>query len=723
MLLSGLVMTGALGVGIKVYRDKKRKKEYPWTVYAERLGIKKGQTKRRLERTILLSIHNKSVVVQKTLQDKIEPLFGGTRGEAGTLPSEQLQNLSSGANDEQSHEIQKRLNRNLVIASASLGLACMGALLYPPLSVLSWPGFFVITRYTVVDSYNFFVKKRQIGIDAVSVCVRSLLFFTGYYVLANLSCFIYTFNRKLLSKVKDSSKTNIIDVFKQRPRSVFLLSGGVEIEVPFEKLKVGDTVIVNTGEMIPVDGTITDGFASIDQHILTGESQPAEKTIGDQAFASTVVLSGRVCIRVEKTGEETTVAQIGEILNQTVDFKTDLQLWAERMTDKTVLPTLLVGACLLPMSGVIPATAFLYSHPLYKPTIAGSVAVLSSLNLASEKGILIKDGRTLELLNQVDTVVFDKTGTLTKEQPHVAVIHTSHGVEQLEVLRLAAAAEYKQSHAERIAKAILEEASSYQLELPDIYEAEYKVGYGISVTLNDQVVRVGSVRFMEMEEVTIAAEMRQIEARCHPHQLVLVGLSNQVIGGIELHASVRPEAKAVIGGLRERKIKKLYIISGDHEGPTKKLAQELGIDHYFAETLPEQKADLIDQLHREGKSVCYVGDGINDSIALKKAKVSVSLRGASSVATDTAQVVLMDESLSQLCSLFDLAKQFDTNMSQTFAIVFVPHALILAGSLFLHFDFLSVFFLTQASLYSALANAVTPLIKDRMEQQSVISNQ
>ncbi len=124
-------------------------------------------------------------------------------------------------------------------------------------------------------------------------------------------------------------------------------------------------------------------------------------------------------------------------------------------------------------------------------------------------------------------MVFDKTGTFNNE-PHVAVIHTSHGVEQLEVLRLAAAAEYKQSHAERIAKAILEEASSYQLELPDIYEAEYKVGYGISVTLNDQVVRVGSVRFMEMEEVTIAAEMRQIEARCHPHQLVLVGLDNQV---------------------------------------------------------------------------------------------------------------------------------------------------------------------------------------------------
>ena len=297
------------------------------------------------------------------------------------------------------------------------------------------------------------------------------------------------------------------------------------------------------------------------------------------------------------------------------------------MTDKTVLPTLLIGACLLPMWGVLPATAFLYSHPQYKTTVARSVAVLSSLNLASQKGILIKDGRTLELLNQIDTVVFDKTGTLTKEQPQVAAIHrpkgfhTSHGASQAEVLRLAAAAEYKQSHP--IAKAILEEASSYQLELPNISESEYKVGYGISVTLNEQVIRVGSARFMEMEELTMTPEMRQIEARCHRdgHTLVLVGRDNQVVGGIELHATVRPEAQAVIRGLRERGMKELYIISGDHEGPTKKLAQELGIDHYFAETLPEQKADLIDQLQQEGKSVCYIGDGINDSIALTAPRV------------------------------------------------------------------------------------------------------
>lgn len=310
VFISGLVITGALGAGIKVYREEKRKKEFPWTVYAEKLAIKTGQKKLTLSgaeghysgQNLLSSIHNKSVMRQERLRYKMAP-FGSklfvpaTRGEAGTLPSEQLENISYDENDEESRAEQRTLNQNMMIASASLGLASMGALFYPPLTVLSWPGFFYITRYGVVDSYNLFREKRQIGIDTVAVCVRSLFFFTGYHVLANLSCFIYALNRKLLSKVKDSSKTNMIDVFKQRPRSVFVLSGGVEIEVPFEALKVGDIVIVNTGEMVPVDGIITDGFASIDQHILTGESQPAEKTIDDQAFASTVVLSGRVSIR------------------------------------------------------------------------------------------------------------------------------------------------------------------------------------------------------------------------------------------------------------------------------------------------------------------------------------------------------------------------------------------------------------------------------------------
>ena len=314
------------------------------------------------------------------------------------------------------------------------------------------------------------------------------------------------------------------------------------------------------------------------------------------------------------------------------------------------------------------------------------------------------------MLNQIDTVVFDKTGTLTEEMPHVGRVHACHGFAKEEVLYYAATAEYKQAHP--IARAILEAANQENLVLPPIDEADYKVGYGITVTIDKQVVRVGSLRFIESLDMSIPAEIRAAQQHCHNqgHSLVLVAVDDQVVGAIELHATIRAEAKAAVQGLRQRGIKSLYIISGDHEAPTKRLAAELGIDHYFAETLPEQKASLIEQLQEEGKSVCYVGDGINDTIALKKAKVSVSLQGASTVAMDTAQVVLMNQNLNQLCELFDLTAEFDVNMKTTFSTVFIPHAIAACGVLLLDFDFIDAFALAHIGLFGGVASGMMPLL-------------
>ena len=279
--------------------------------------------------------------------------------------------------------------------------------------------------------------------------------------------------------------------------------------------------------------------------------------------------------------------------------------------------------------------------------MAGPISVLNFLQMTSQEGILIKDGRALELLSEVDTIVFDKTGTLTEEQPHVGAIYTCHSINENELLTYAAAAEYKQTHP--IARAIQQEALNRELRLPEIEKTTYEIGYGLKVRLNEKVVLVGSKRFMEMSEITIPSEINAIQQQCNEHgySLVYVALDGQLAGAIELHATIRPEAKHIISELRQRGFE-IYIISGDHEKPTKKLAQEVGIEHYFAETLHENKATLIEALQKEGKAVCFVGDGINDSIALKKANVSVSLRGASTIATDTAQIVLMNENLTQL---------------------------------------------------------------------------
>ena len=202
---------------------------------------------------------------------------------------------------------------------------------------------------------------------------------------------------------------------------------GVEVQIPFEQLEVGQTVIVNAGETIPVDGLITDGMATVDQHILTGESKPVEKEPGDQVFALTMILAGRIYVSVEKAGNETTVAQIGQILNNTMEYKATVQLRAETLANRTVLPALITGGLALPILGPMGALTVLDAH--FKMKMSGLVpfSLTNFLNLASQEGILIKDGRSLDLLNQVDTLVFDKTGTLTEEQPHVGTIYACAG--------------------------------------------------------------------------------------------------------------------------------------------------------------------------------------------------------------------------------------------------------------------------------------------------------
>ena len=200
------------------------------------------------------------------------------------------------------------------------------------------------------------------------------------------------------------------------------------------------------------------------------------------------------------------------------------------------------------------------------------------------------------------------------------------------------------------------------------------------------------------------------------YSLVYVALDGQLAGAIELHATIRPEAKGIISELRQRGFG-IYIISGDHEKPTKKLAQELGIEHYFAETLPENKANLIEQLqkapkgHDKGKAVCFVGDGINDSIALKTANVSISLRGASTIATDTAQIVLMDGSLKPLLQLFEIATELENNMKGNLLATIVPSVITIGGAFFLHFGVLSAIWLYNVGLLAGVVNAMWPLIK------------
>ncbi len=562
------------------------------------------------------------------------------------------------------HGIEKGYDHHFKVSIAAMGLSVIRHI-YPPLTLLN-VGVIAYTTFPILkDAEKSLLEERRIKTDSLTSIVSIMSLAMGQYFAAALEACGYHFGCKMLSKSKDISTKMLTNVFEQQPSKVWVLKDLVEIEIPLESLQNDDIVVVKAGDIVPIDGTITDGMAMIDQHALTGEAVPAEKGIGDQVFAATIVVSGSVYIKVEKTGLETTVAKLGKILSHTADFKTNLQLKGEKWADKVATP--LIGVSLLssPILGASSATAILYSAPVNTIRVLTSLQTFNHLTLISNKGILIKDGRALEELTQIDTVLFDKTGTLTTGQPEVGQIIVCDELGEDEILTYAAAAEHRLTHP--IARAIYQQAEERHLNLPDIEAANYKIGYGVTVSLNNQIIKVGSARFMTMEGIALPSIIEEASNRSQEegYSLVMVAINEQLKGAIEMQPQLRPEVAQIIKGLRQRGIQQISIVSGDQKYPTQKLAETLGMDNYFSEVLPQDKASLVEQLQKEGRKVCFVGDGINDAIAMKKANVSISLRGASSIATDMAQVVLMDGSLSHLCDIFDISKQLNANLQHS----------------------------------------------------------
>lgn len=629
---------------------------------------------------------------------------------AKKLKSLQANVLVPNSETEQKCEVseeEQQYNRLLILSVGALSSNVVGSLLFPPLKLLSIPPLLYLTVKSIRDAYMDWAKDRKIGANANHAAFCFGMMALGSLGLLAVIWTVIAYAGKAMLKTRDTSRRNLINILGEIPQFVWITKNNLEIKTPFEDIQIGDELAVHAGSMIPVDGCIVKGTATIDQHMLTGEGQPVEKGTSALVYAGTIVLSGMIVVETQKTGEDSTAAQIGEILERTADYRSTTELRGVTIADRSVPPALAFSGLTWVLLGPAAAIAVISCSIGYHMTFTGPLSVLNFLQMAAKKGLLIKDGRALEMVPAVDTVVFDKTGTLTQEQPHIAYIHPCNDYEEQDVLRFAAAAEYKQTHP--IARAILEAAASQELAVPMIDDAAYEIGYGIQVELAGQQVHVGSLMFMQRKGVTIPEELHAVQERCKQqgHSLVYISIDQSLGGVIELHATIRPEVEQVIQALKARDLN-LFIISGDQESPTRQLADTLGIDDYFAEVLPEDKAKLISQLQSEGKSVCFIGDGINDAIALKTANVSVSLSGATTIAMDTAQVILRDGDLRALPELFEISDQLTKNMRVNLLASTVPGVISIAGVYFLSFGVLAANLLAWTGLGIGLTNAMSP---------------
>lgn len=719
LLIANIASDGIAGFGSLLRKQRQRRSGSLAMVLAN------GQTKvlegrqqngvEQLGRTLISRLQMVDDHYQRFVQTHVDPLLGKTR-------HAQLQDILSEESFALSRD-ERLANRRFGLGITALTLSLVGQWVFAPLVPLAIGVGLLASSGAYLYAYEEWKRTKRIGAIHL-LCIYSLYLWTGGYVTAGgFGSVLFGTMLKTKALSENQSRNNLVNMFQLQPDKVWVRSNGSEVEMPFDQLQIGDTVVLHAGQIVPVDGTIVAGVATVDQHMLTGEAQPVEKRVGDAVLAATLLISGQVDIAVEKTSSETTAGQIAEILNRTAQDSRPTVAKGIATADRLVVPTLILSVASFPFIGTAGAVSLIGANSTYTSYLSGSLAMLNFLNLAARNGVLVKDAHSLEKLSEIDTFVFDKTGTLTQEQPHIAQIHTFTNFDAEQVLTFAAAAEARQTHP--IARAILDAAAEFNLPLPAMDQARYEVGYGIKVRLVDTsypvapspdhpLIRVGSGRFMTMEGITLPAQVETMTAACQVqgHSLVMVAVDHELVGCIELRPTIRPEAQQIIQGLRARGLD-LYIISGDQEGPTRTLAEELGMTGYFANTLPEAKADLVAALQAEGRRVCFIGDGINDAIAMRQAQVSISLRGATTVATDTAQIILMKGNLNQLLYVFRLAKDFERNLKQNVRYTTGVSAVAMSGILLAGFTFAATEVFYALSLFGGLVIAMKPLLERR----------
>ena len=544
--------------------------------------------------------------------------------------------------------------------------------------------------YTAFRSIRFLWKgvrcvlSRRLEVevlDALSIGVSLLRgdFGTAGSVmfLLNLGSLLEEWTRK--KSLDDLARSMALNVDK-----VWVRSQGTEVLVPLTKVRSGDEVVVRSGNMIPLDGTVLEGEAMVNQAALTGESMPVRKAEGSTLYAGTVVEEGECVFIAKAEGGSNRYDKIVAMIEESEKLKSSTENRALVLADKlvpwclgaTVVTYLLTRNATRAISCLMVdfSCALKLSMPL---------AVLSAMRECGSYHITVKGGKYLEALSKADTIVFDKTGTLTRATPQVVEVVPFSGCNEREVLQLAACLEEHFPHS--MANAVVRAAKERGISHEEMHsEVEYIVAHGIASRVGGERVVIGSHHFVfEDEKCTIpAAEQQKFDALKPEYSHLYMAASGQLVGVICISDPLRPEAAAVLNGLRALGIRNTVMMTGDSERTAAAIAKQVGVDRFFAEVLPEDKANFVQQAKAEGHTVVMIGDGINDSPALSAADIGIAINSGAAIAREIADVTIKADSLEELVALKAIANSLQKRVHANYRFVLTFNsALIALGAL------------------------------------------
>lgn len=543
--------------------------------------------------------------------------------------------------------------------------------------------------YTTVVSVKYIWKGIQTlaqgkievpVLDATAIGVSML---RGDYGTAGSVMFLLGVGELLEEWTHKKSVGDLARSMSLNVGKVWLKKDGQEILVPSEKIVAGDEIVVHMGNLIPFDGEVSNGEGMVNQASLTGESVPVRRTLGSVVYAGTVLEEGELTILVKQTGGSSRYEKITAMIEESEKLKSGLESKAEHLADRLV-PYSLGGTALtyLLTRNATKALSILMVDFSCALKLAMPISVLSAIREANQHKITVKGGKFLEAVAEADTIVFDKTGTLTKAQPTVAeVVSFSETKSPDELLRIAACLEEHFPHS--MAKAVVDAAKEKHLDHEEMHsKVEYIVAHGISTTINGEKAIIGSYHFVFEDENSIIPEGMEEKFRHLPEEYshLYLALEGVLAAVICIEDPLRSEAAEIIRQLKKAGLKKIVMMTGDSERTAKAIAKKVGVDEYYAEVLPEDKANFVEKEKAEGRKVIMIGDGINDSPALSAADVGIAISEGAEIAREIADITVAADDLAEILVLRMLSNRLMKRIHKNYRFIVTFNAgLILLG--------------------------------------------
>ena len=578
---------------------------------------------------------------------------------------------------------------------------------WDPMMVQKYLAFALVTPVQFYAGWQFYrgfwhaLKRRTGNMDTLIAIGTSAAYFYSvaatfipslqaepvFYETAGLLITFVILGKLLEASAKGKTSDAIKKLMGLAAKTARVVRGGVEQDIPVEQVVAGDIVVVRPGDKVPVDGVLVEGRSSVDESMLTGESIPVEKNVGDNVIGATMNKVGAFKFRATKVGKDTALAQIVKLVEDAQGSKAPVQRFADRISSVFVPAVIAIAAVtflvwLFVVPNFVAASFYVAATPFVKALLAGTAVIViacpCALGLATptaimvgtgkgaENGILIKSGDALETAYKIKAIVFDKTGTLTHGKPVVTEFEQFGSIDKLEFYRLAAALERSSEHP--LAEAIVNYANENNLVMGDVEGFEAIPGHGVEGIVEGHRVSLGNRRLMTRDGVDVSAFATRIEQlESEGKTVMLTAIDGAAAGLIAVADTLKDNSKEAVARLTKMGVE-VYMITGDNRRTAEAIASQAGIapDHVLAEVLPEHKAEEVGKLQAKGLVVAMVGDGINDTPALAKADVGIAMGGGTDVAMETGGIVLIKNDLRDVVTAIELSRATMRKIYQNF---------------------------------------------------------